>query len=152
MRDRTVTALNVLLKGELSAANCYQRVLRRLPTQATTRAELEECLGSHKRRARHLEREVSRRAGAPARGLGLIAHVLAFLAVVLASLRLKLYAQVLESIEIAGIARYDKRWSELDETAQDLVARWLFPQQVLTRQSVGLLFESPPGFPETTTP
>jgi len=141
-RGRTVPALNLLRKGELSAARCYQRVLRRLAAEGIETSGLQECLDSHRRRAADLATEIFRRRGIPVGGPGLVGRLLGTVMALLAVLNAKVLARLLESIEVHGISRYDKCWKLLDEQARDLVTSRLFPQQVLSRQSAGLLNES----------
>ncbi len=85
-------------------------------------------------------------------GPGWPGRLFAFVAMMVATIQVKLLARLLEIIEVAGINRYDKCWNRLDEKAQEFLASWLFPQQVLTRQSIGLLIESSSRFAGTTTP
>jgi hypothetical protein len=141
-RGRTVTTLNVLRKAELCAAKCYQRVLRSLAAERLETSDLQECLDSHRRRAADLATEIFRRNGIPVTGPGLIDNLLCTMVAVLGFFGAKWLVRALESIEVHGIARYDKYWKTLDVEARDLVTARLVPQQVLSRQSVGLLSQS----------
>lgn len=145
-RNRSVAMLNVLRRGELSAAKCYQRVLRKQPRPPGDGDGLQECLDSHRRRAADLATEIFRRGGIPATGPGLIGRLLALVAALLALLGEKVLPRWLERLEVNGIARYDKCWKLLDDQGRDVLTSRLFPQQVLTRQSVGLLNQSARGW------
>jgi len=48
-------------------------------------------------------------------------------------------------LEVIGLRRYDRVWDRLDDRARQLVSWELFPQQVLTRQSMlltGIVWKS----------
>ncbi len=141
MDARTVAALNVLLRGELSAVVCYQRVLRRLPNPVRGREEIEESLDSHHGRAACLALEIAHRNGRPLPRPGAWARVLGLLAGVLSTISFRIAVRLLELVEIRGIERYDSSWVALDESARELLATSLFPQQVLSHQSAVLLNE-----------
>lgn len=151
MHDRVVTPLNALLRGELSAVRCYQRVLRRVPGPAGGRARIEECLESHQSRAARLAIEVSRRGGTPIAQAGLTAYLLALCAAALTAVGFGLAARVLEIVESRGIKRYDRTFKLLDDPGRNLLTACLFPQQVLSHQSMVLLNESVGSFAGTPT-
>ena len=152
MHEQTVTALNALLRGELRSVKCYQRVLRRLSRAAPARPAVEECLASHQGRAARLVMEISRRGGEPVDSAGLLGRTLAVLAALLALAWFRLAARLLKTVETRGINRYDKSWNSLDERARDFLTSCLFPQQVLSHQSIALLGDSIHSFAETPTP
>jgi hypothetical protein len=151
MHDRVVTPLNALLRGELSAVRCYQRVLRRVPDIAYCRAGLEECLESHRGRAARLAIEVSRRGGTPIVQAGARAHLVGLTAALLTFVWFGLAARVLEIVEFRGIKRYDRTWGLLDASARNLLTACLFPQQVLSHQGMVLLNETVGSFAGTPT-
>jgi len=151
MHDRTVSTLNALLNGERSAAKCYQRVLRRVPEAADGRAEMQECLESHHRRAARLAVEVSSRGGASSVRVGFWGRMFALLTSMLATAAFRLARRLLQSVEIHGIRRYDRSWERLDGSARYLLTTSLFPEQVLSHQAIALLNDSHGGLARTTT-
>lgn len=142
MDERTAESLNVLLRGELSAVECYQRVLRRLPSELPGREGIQESLESHDGRAAQLALEIDRRGKEPISRLGLWGRLLGLFAAMLAAVGCKAAIRLLETIEHRGIARYDRSWTFLDDSARTLLTTCLFPQQVLSHQSVVLLTQS----------
>jgi hypothetical protein len=135
--NKTVRALNTLLRGELAAVAGYKRALSDPKTKAEYRLAFEECLSSHGRRVLRLQSEVARRGGIPvftmARTWRFLLTCFAWTSQVAGMAVLR---PLLRLIEMLGLRRYDRVWSHLDARAQRLVSWELFPQQVLTRQSM----------------
>lgn len=137
--NKTIRALNTLLRGELAAVAGYQWALCDPKTKAGFRTSFEECLSSHNRRIRRLESEVVRRGGTPATSMPSMWSVLLVCFAWASQLAgLPLLGPLLRLLEMVGLQRYDRLWRQLDARARHLVSWELFPQQVLTRQSMSL--------------
>jgi hypothetical protein len=108
-------------------------------------------LASHRRRAARLAIEVSRRGGAPIVRSGLWGYLVGFTASLLVTLAVRLAARMLEIVEKHGIRRYDRSWNLLDGSARQLLTAHLFPQQVLSHQSLVLMNDSVASFVGTST-
>jgi hypothetical protein len=151
MHDQTVTALNALLRGERRSVKCYQRVLRSLPVASAARSAVEECLVSHQGRAIRLKIELARRGDRTVGDSNPGGGLMALLAALLALAWVRLATRLMEVVELRGIARYDRNWEMLDESARDFLTSCLFPQQVLCYQSIALLSKSDRSFAQTPT-
>ena len=67
--DKTVEALNSLLRGEISAVETYRQALEKLH-HATSRTTIEDCLHSHESRVNLLTQQVAQFGGQPSQGSG----------------------------------------------------------------------------------
>ncbi len=152
---QTVHALNALLRGELSAVEGYQRALSLQSIDEDSRIDLDECRASHARRILRLQAEVFSRGGLPTTSAGtwgaLVCILLATARILGMLIGWKAIAHLLHAGEVYGLNRYDKVWGELDMGARKVVTAHLFPQQVLTCQSMSLLRESLKQSPEAQT-
>jgi len=138
--NTTVQALNTLLQGELTAVAGYKRALSSPKTRTEYRPAFEECLSSHRRRVLRLQSEVARRGGIP---VSTMARTWDFLLTCFAWASqvagMAFLSPLLRLLEILGLRRHDRVWGRLDARARQLVSWELFPQQVLTRQSMLLV-------------
>ncbi len=141
----TVQALNALLRGELTAVAGYKRALSDPKTKVEYLPSFEECLGSHTRRVRRLQSEVVRRGGIPVCTMARTWRLLLTVAWAFQVAGMALLSPLLRMLEVIGLRRYDRVWDRLDDRARQLVSWELFPQQVLTRQSMlltGIVWKS----------
>jgi hypothetical protein len=135
--NQTIQALNTLLRGELAAVAGYKQALSNPKTKSEYRPAFEECLSSHGRRVLRLQAEVVRRGGIPVVTMARTWHLLlASFAWASQVLGTAVLSPLLRILEMLGLRRYDRVWSRLDAGARQLVSWELFPQQVLTRQSM----------------
>src|SRR5689334_16540035 len=67
--DKSVDALNELLRGEISAVETYRQAIDKLGSSPTV-AQLEGCRRSHEQRIAKLRDQVSRLGGQPAKDSG----------------------------------------------------------------------------------
>ncbi len=138
----TVEALNALLRGELAAVEAYEKALAPGRSHAVAHSDdLQECLASHRARVQLLVAEILRRDGTPVATSGLRGRVVALLEGVAKAMTFKWATRVLQAGESRGIRFYDKAWPALDSSARRWITEDLFPQQVLTYQSMLLLAE-----------
>lgn len=152
----TLTFLNTLLRGELSAVETYELALRQFAFDQDTTARLRACLRSHLRRSEALRRAVCRQGGLPSELCGIwgsLARVLELPA------RARSPASAIEALHRGETyARRDYEagadQGTLAPPARDLVWTRLAPEQrqtlatltrVLARRSDGVTPESAVG-------
>jgi hypothetical protein len=68
--NKSVDALNSLLRGEISAVETYDQALQKLKDDAAVASQLSECRSSHEERVELLRSEIARLGGEPADGSG----------------------------------------------------------------------------------
>ena len=140
--NTTIKALNALLRGELAAVEVYGKALAHGRSHFEAHSDdLEECLASHRERVQFLIAEILRRGGKPIASSGLRGRLAGLLERVAKALSFKWGTRVLQAGENRGIRIYDEAWRALDNSARRWVSEDLFPQQVLTYQSMFLLTE-----------
>lgn len=136
--EKTIDALNKLLRGELSAIETYEQALGRLGGSELAR-ELEECKRSHEERAEMLRQQVVRLGGEPSESSGAwggFARLVEGGAKVFGD---KAAIAALEEGEDHGLRLYRDEMDDLEASARDLVARSLLPEQERTHRAMSTL-------------
>lgn len=139
--DQTIDQLNSFLRGELSAAETYEKALTKL-SSSPHRATLQDCQRSHADRASLLAQEVQRRGGTPAEGSGPWGGLSKLLASGAAAVGEKAAIAVLEEGEDHGRDDYKRDLSDLDPTAKKWIEERIFPEQLRTHDKMSALKKS----------
>ncbi|MEP6651778.1 MAG: DUF2383 domain-containing protein [Myxococcales bacterium] len=143
----TISALNELLRGELSAVETYNQALLVVQDDRDARQDLEECQASHQDRVLRLRAEILDRGGEPSRASGawgLFASLVERGASVVGP---RLAVGALEAGEDHGLKEYQELLPRLDTPARSIVSADLYPQQVRTHSIISTLktvLASPP--------
>jgi demethoxyubiquinone hydroxylase (CLK1/Coq7/Cat5 family) len=136
--NRTLDALNALLRGELSAVAIYRYTYERV-THPRFRACLDDCMQSHARRIQLLHRRIHALGGIPTRSAGAWG-VLVGASGLLADLFGATGAlTLLELGESHGRAAYQRKLAKLDPQSRRFVEAQLMPAQALTHEWISEL-------------
>jgi uncharacterized protein (TIGR02284 family) len=132
--DKTIDALNSLLKGEISAAETYRQAIQKLDDERLY--QLRENLDSHSERVGILRDRIIDLGGEPAQGSGLWGAFTRLL-----EGGAKLFGRdaaiaALEQGEDIGVADYAKCLRDLDADSRALVESRLLPAQQRTHQTM----------------
>ena len=137
--EKTVSALNELLRGELSAVESYDKAMPAVKDDPVLQADLAECRASHDARASRIRAAIVQVGGRPsessgawglfAKGVATGAKVLGWKSVIAA----------LEEGEDHGLKEYKELLPKFDTSLQRLVSSELYPQQVRTHSIVSAL-------------
>lgn len=136
--DKSVDALNELLRGELSAVETYRQAIDKLGS-SPTRGQLEDCRRSHEQRISKLRDQVMRLGGEPAKGSGAwgaFARLFEGGAKVFGE---KAAVGALEEGEDHGLKLYRDDLDKLDATSRQLVEADLLPAQEQTHRAMSTL-------------
>ncbi|HEU4404474.1 MAG TPA: DUF2383 domain-containing protein [Polyangiaceae bacterium] len=138
MSDATsssIARLNSFLRGELSAVETYQNVLREV-TRVDTRFTLEDCARSHESRAHCLREAITLLGGTPAAGSGAWGAFAGLFGGAARAFggRATLYA--LARGEDRGLRDYRDNFWRLDPKGKELVEAVLLPAQERTRRAI----------------
>lgn len=136
--NRSIDALNALLRGELSAVEIYRYTYDRV-SYPRFRAVLDDCMQSHARRVQLLRRRIHALGGIPTQSAGpwgmLVAGTGLFADLFGASGAIAL----LELGEAHGRAEYRRRYTKLDAHSRAFVDAQLIPSQTLTHEWIAEL-------------
>lgn len=142
-RDReinkdTITALNSLLRGELSAVETYRQGLEKI-TDTSLRASLLECRSSHESRVQLISDRVVELGGEPSDGSGVWG---AFAKLVEGGAKLfgdKSAIAALEEGEDKGLRDYRDEVKKVDGTTRTFVETQLLAAQERTHRTMSSL-------------
>jgi hypothetical protein len=136
--DKTVDALNVFLRGELSAVETYRQAIEKLG-RSPTGAQLEDCRRSHEQRVAMLRDQVTRLGGEPARDSGAWGAFARLVEGGATALGERAAVAALEEGEDHGLKLYRGDLDKLDMTSRQLVETDLLPAQEQTHQFMSTL-------------
>ena len=138
-RALTISALNELLRGELSAVETYNQALTVVKEDLEARAALTECQTSHENRVLRLRSEILDRGGEPSEASGawgMFAKLVEGGAKVVGA---RMAVNALEAGEDHGLKEYHELLPKLDIPARSTVSTDIYPQQVRTHGIVSAL-------------
>lgn len=140
--DDTISALNELLRGEISAVETYQQALAKLEAGSRARTDVEEGCRSHERRVTRLREVVVQLGGEPSEGSGPWGG---FAKLVEGGAKIfgeKAAIAALEEGEDHGLRNYRDNLAKLQGHARDLVANELLPEEERTHRRLSNLKHS----------
>jgi hypothetical protein len=126
---QTADALNVLLRGELSAVESYDRALPAVEDKPALRSDLQECRASHELRVERIRRAILDVGGEPAHASGAWGLFAKAVAGGARALGWKTVISTLEEGEDHGLKEYTDTLARLDDSVRPLVASQLYPEQ-----------------------
>jgi len=132
----SISTLNELLRGEMSAVETYAQALEKIEEPFMAREEVRRCQADHQSRVGVLKNAIVNLGGKPSESSGLwgtFAKMVEGGAKVLGS---KMAIAALEEGEDHGLALYQKALKTLDLSSRALVDRDLFPGQQKTHEAV----------------
>lgn len=132
--DRSIDALNALLRGELSAVETYEQALAKF--DEVIPQELRDCLRSHRMRTERLTQRIVELGGTPSEGSGLWG---AFARLFEGSAKLLGQASTVAALEEGedhGMELYENRLTDLDPESLRLVGGELQFEQRSTHAMV----------------
>lgn len=132
--QRSIDALNALLRGELAAVETFEQAIAKFGAEAPT--DLTECLRSHQHRVQQLTVRIYDLGGKPAEGSGLWG---AFAMLIEGGAKVfgrKAALAALEEGEDHGLAEYRDRSEDLDFESRRLIEAELLPEQLKTHDAV----------------
>jgi demethoxyubiquinone hydroxylase (CLK1/Coq7/Cat5 family) len=138
MDTNPVSALNELLRGEISAVETYRQALDKLSNSAA-RAQLEECRRSHELRVQQLRNEVVRRGGRPDDSSGAWGAFAKLVEGGATAFGEKAAIAALEEGEDHGLRLYKADLEKLDPASRTLVETDMLPAQERTHRSLSTL-------------
>src|SRR4051794_35042598 len=118
--DKTVDALNGLLRGEISAVETYRQAIEKLGASAT-QLQLEDCRRSHEQRVAKLREQVARLGGEPAKDSGAWGAFAKLVEGGAKTFGEKAAVAALEEGEDHGLKQYRGDLDKLDATSRQLV-------------------------------
>lgn len=133
LSNRSVTSLNRLLRGELSAVEIYRYTYDRV-RNPRFRACLDDCMQSHARRIQLLRRRIQALGGIPTRSSGtwgILAMTVALFADLFGVTGL---VAALELGEARGRTDYQRALPKLDPQSRAFVEGQLMPPQAITHE------------------
>ena len=136
--DKSVDALNELLRGEFSAVETYRQAIDKLGG-SPARSELENCQRSHQERIGKLREQVMRLGGKPAGDSGTWG---AFARLVEGGAKVfgeRAALSALEEGEDHGLKLYREDLAKLDASSRELVESDLLPAQERTHRTMSAL-------------
>jgi demethoxyubiquinone hydroxylase (CLK1/Coq7/Cat5 family) len=136
--DKSVDALNELLRGELSAVETYRQAIDKLGSSAT-RGQLEECRRSHEQRISKLRDQVMRLGGEPAKGSGAWGAFARLFEGSAKAFGEKAAVGALEEGEDHGLKLYRDDLDKLDSSSRQIVESDLLPAQERTHRAMSTL-------------
>ena len=139
--ENSVSKLNSLLRGEISAVETYRQALAKVK-MPTAQAELAECERSHEQRVMKLKDRVRELGGKPADSSGAWGTFTKLIEGGAAALGEKAAIAALEEGEDRGLADYRsamKDVASLDAESRSLVEQELLPAQMRTHRAMSSL-------------
>jgi len=139
--EKSVTKLNSLLRGEISAVETYRQALAKVSVP-TAKNELAECERSHEQRVLKLKDRVLALGGKPAEGSGAWGTFTKLIEGGAAALGDKAAIAALEEGEDRGLADYRNAMQDgetLDTESRSLVEQELLPAQMRTHRAMSSL-------------
>jgi hypothetical protein len=136
-REASNKTLNVLMRGELAAAETYRHAITALASDVSS--EIELCLTSHDLRAVQLAEHITLAGGTPVSGSGLwgaFARLVEGGAALLG--RSSIIATLMEG-EDQGLLDYRAALEQVDTGAVTMVRNDLLPEQVRTHGLMNML-------------
>ena len=137
--SKTISGLNELLRGELSAVETYNQALPVVASDPGTEQDLRECQESHRDRVVRLRMEIVERGGQPdekSGAWGVFAQAVEGTAKVIGA---KTAVAALEAGEDHGLKEYEQLLPSLDGAARDIVSTAIYPQQIRTHSIMSAL-------------
>jgi len=138
-KERTIKALNELLRGELAAVDTYDQALPLLHEDPAAAADLKECRSSHHDRVFLLRNAVIQAGGEPDDSSGAWGVFAKTVESTSKALGPKMAVKTLEEGENHGMKDYEKLLPEMDASARALISTEAFPQQKRTQSIVSTL-------------
>ena len=135
----TIATLNLLLKGELSAVESYDRARPAVEDKPALRGDLQECRASHELRVERIRRAILDQGGEPIHSSGAWGIFAKAVAGGARALGWKTVITTLEEGEDHGVHQYEENMPRLDEEIHTLVATELFPEQQHTHNVMSAL-------------
>jgi hypothetical protein len=136
--DKSVDALNELLRGEFSAVETYRQAIEKLGSSAAL-GQLEDCRRSHEQRVAKLRGEVMRLGGQPAQGSGAWGAFARLFEGGAKAFGEKAAVGALEEGEDHGLKLYRDDLAKLDTSSRQLVETDLLPAQEQTHRTMSTL-------------
>ena len=136
--DKSVDALNELLRGEFSAVETYRQAIAKLGS-SPTRGQLEECHRSHEQRVAKLRDQVRRLGGEPADGSGAWGAFARLVEGGATAFGERAAVGALEEGEDHGLKLYRDDLDKLDASSRQLVETDLLPAQERTHRAMSTL-------------
>jgi hypothetical protein len=131
--NRSVTSLNSLLRGELSAVEIYRYTYDRV-SNPRFRACLDDCMQSHARRIQLLRRRIQALGGIPTRSSGTWGVFAMTIALSADLFGITGLVAALELGEARGRTDYLRALPKLDPQSRAFVKAQLIPPQALTHE------------------
>jgi rubrerythrin len=138
-QDKSVEALNNILRGEISAVETYDQALEKLDDDASIAEQLRQCRVSHQERVSLLRGEITRRGGQPAGGSGPWGAFAKLVEGSAKALGKKAAISVLEEGEDHGLKMYRDDLPKLDEATRSTLAPRLMNEQQQTHRAMSTL-------------
>jgi uncharacterized protein (TIGR02284 family) len=136
--NKTIDALNDLLKGEISAVETYRQAISKL-NHSASRAQLEDCHGSHEQRIPKLRQQIAQLGGVPATDSGAWGTFAKLVEGTAKALGEKVAIAALEEGEDHGLKLYRDDLPKLDAASRQLVEMELLPAQERTHRTMSAL-------------
>ena len=136
--DKSVDALNELLRGEISAVETYRQAIDKLG-QSPAVGQLEDCRRSHEQRIGKLREQVTRLGGEPSKDSGAWGAFARLVAGGAKTLGEKAAVAALEEGEDHGLKLYRDDLAKLDASSRSLIERDLLPAQERTHREMSTL-------------
>jgi uncharacterized protein (TIGR02284 family) len=136
--EKTIDALNDLLRGEISAVETYRQAISKL-NHSGARAQLQDCHGSHEQRIPKLRQQISRLGGVPATDSGAWGSFARLVEGGAKTLGEKVAIAALEEGEDHGLKLYRSDLEKLDPGSRQLVEMELLPAQERTHRTISTL-------------
>ena len=136
--DKSVDALNELLRGEFSAVETYRQAIEKLGSSAAL-GQLEDCRRSHEQRIAKLRDEVVRLGGEPAAGSGAWGAFARLFEGGAKAFGERAAVGALEEGEDHGLKLYRDDLQKLDTSSRQLVETDLLPAQEHTHRTMSTL-------------
>jgi len=136
--NKSVDALNELLRGEFSAVETYRQAIEKLGSSGAV-GQLEDCRRSHEQRVARLRDEVMRLCGQPAEGSGAWGAFARLFEGGAKAFGEKAAVGALEEGEDHGLKLYRDDLAKLDTSSRQLVETELLPAQEQTHRTMSTL-------------
>jgi len=133
--DKSVDALNELLRGEISAVETYRQAIDKLGESPTV-GQLEDCKRSHEQRIPKLREEVARLGGQPAKESGAWGAFARLVEGGAKALGERAAVAALEAGEDHGLKLYRDDLDKLGGSSRLLIQQDLLPAQEQTHRDM----------------
>lgn len=134
-REPALEILNILMRGELAAAETYRDAITRLAGNAPD--DLDTCMRSHDQRATRLATHITLAGGTPVSGSGLWGTVSQVVEAGAALIGPQVLFAALEQGEHQILTDYRTALDRIDAAGVTLIRDFLLPEQIRTH---GLMF------------